>query len=88
MFLCEPCLRRSYTNTPSIRQSLGHCENCQRFGSCSDIPSLWLHRKPPRPKKRSAKNAALDARARVRAQASVKKSTPLERMDNALKDED
>jgi hypothetical protein len=88
MFLCDDCLRKSYSNAPSIKKSAGACEICFQIRVCSDIPSMMLSRKRPRPRKRSAKNAALDARARVRAQARPHGPSPLERMETALKDED
>lgn len=86
MFVCDPCLRKHFTNEPSFSQSRGPCEMCGRSRVCSDIPSFALHNrtKPRTPKK----NVALEVRARVRHRASVKKPSPLERMEKALKDKD
>lgn len=78
MFICEPCLRANFTNEPSLMQSYGPCEWCHKTGPCSDIPSRALRNK----------GAALKARARVRAEAQAKDKTPLERMDDALDDDD
>ena len=89
MFVCDPCLRKHFTNEPSFSQSHGPCEMCRNARVCSDIPSFALrNRSKPRKKKPPKKNAALEARARVREEFKPRKQTALERMEKALKDED
>ena len=37
MFICEKCLKEKYTNSPSLFQSVGSCEVCEKVRECSDI---------------------------------------------------
>ena len=55
MFLCESCLRASYTNEPSLLLSRGPCEGCGKTASCSDIPSVQLSPRNPSPRKKPLK---------------------------------
>lgn len=47
MFVCNDCLAANFTNWPSITQSLGKCEWCEKGNRvCSDIQSRYLNLKP------------------------------------------
>lgn len=78
MFICNTCLRENFENEPSWAASSGPCELCHEVRSCSDIPSRVLRNK----------TAAEKARSRVQSEFHAKAKTPLERMDDLLKDDD
>jgi hypothetical protein len=42
MFICTPCLDKSYSNTASFTKSYGQCEICEKMDHCNDIPSRAL----------------------------------------------
>jgi len=91
VFICEPCLRKNFTNEPSISRSRGRCEWCEHQAVCSDIPSFGLR---PRSRPRSTKTVkasieseAEKARQRVRAEQTARPH-PIDRMAKALGDKD
>lgn len=58
MFVCDSCLKKHFTNAPSLARSRGRCEVCERRDqACSDIPSYALQNKPPEKKKPRKKKA-------------------------------
>lgn len=42
MFICDPCLKKSFENEPSFGKSYGRCEFCEKPKVCNDIPSRHL----------------------------------------------
>ncbi len=42
MFICDPCLKKTYTNDPSITRSVGRCEMCRKTAECSEIAARFL----------------------------------------------
>lgn len=53
MFVCDECLEKNYTNSPSFFRSFGNCEDCGHARDCNDIRCGNLVAKSGAKKKRA-----------------------------------
>jgi hypothetical protein len=84
MFICDGCLEKNFTNSPSFMQSYGPCEWCKVTQVCSDIPSRGLDSRA-RPKKAKAPATKPETKPRPTAWDKINSDDePCEHVKEAL----